>query len=537
MASGGSPGYTGNGYVFGANNTRVFNTTAGIAMPLQDEVGQTVTVTCTAPAFSAAAVADGVTARLWKDTASGRRLIASVGSVTAGSTVTFVDNAGVGELATQLYEAGGTAPALTCLTAAQGRLVGGLGQRLWISSFIPPSTTDSPSQCSISSLTEVSTTVTAVVTGGNAALSDGVTVTVVGATPAGYNGTFVITIPLGNTTGFTYQAASGLSTPATGYPVTGYVAPANPLPQWPPIPLGSADGWAYDVYPSSLEQIQCVSGDGDAVYIFTQETCYSLTDLTPGATPSLVFRRGALGAHACCYAEDRVFWAAYDGIYMAEGVARASEMTSGIRLLYLSWLAPDARVSMAYQSRKLFVFQPQASGGTRYLRYDFVVQKWTRGTLADSVYAAVFWMGTVPGGHGAASDIEQLWMLTSGGWVTRWQPGATMDNQGSTSPKAIPPWRFSTGFLLESIPFVVKGILLDSTAACSVLIAKTTAAADLSQARTVTLIPVADADEVWMPAPADFRMMKVRFEIDAGNTVSVNRAMFSIEAISEGHGG
>ena len=737
--------------IFGTNTTRVFNTTSTIAMPTLSEIGEIITVTTTAPQFSAEALSDGIVGRLWKDTGSGRRLVTTVSVTASGQALSFVDMGGVQVLANQVYEAGGSPPALSCLTAHAGRLVGGLGQRVHISSYIAPSATDSPNQVSIDNLVWSGGVVTATVAS-TASLFKGGTITITQATSSGYNGTFLI-VSITNST-FTYDLASD---PGLGSTATGYFAPLNALPAWPSTATADADGWSYDVYPSSLEQIQCVSGDGDNVYILTQETVYSLADLTPGSTPYLVFRRGALGAHACCYAEDRFFWASYDGVYQAEGVNRIAELTQGIRILYKDWFAPDARVSMAYQSRKLMVFQPQTDGTTRYLRYDFVTQRWTRGTLADNVFMPAFWMGTVnsttttttqgayqegwpgvttgellttydsawikhsatnyelgyspnyaPGGmtssgyygnsvqlyyrtnipvnadyevaasvyhpnstsgdeaYGPAgridpstytcyalllnigsgvpvlvkfvggtktvlatysaipgysmgttdrvtlklsmsgsvinawyegptvagtppsdpwialgsvtdsditaagrpglysqdadasayfagvttvafssqttttftvSTIEQLWLLTAAGWLSRWQPGATLDNQGSTSPTAIPDWRFSTGFLLESIPFVVKGLLLDSNETCGVTMAKTVAAANALQARTVTCPPFANIDEVWEPGCSDFRAMKMRFELSEPNTTVVNRLMFSMEAIREAHGG
>ena len=522
--------------IFGTNTSRVFNTTSTVAMPTLDEIGEIITVTTTAPQFFAEALSDGIVARLWKDTSSGRRLVTTVSVTASGQALSFVDMGGVQVLASTLYEAGGSPPALSCLTAHAGRLVGGLGQRVHVSSFIAPSATDSPNQLNIDNLVWSGGVVTATVPSTSLLFAGG-SVTITQATSAGYNGTFSI-VSIASPTTFTYDLTSD---PGLGSTAIGYFAPLNALPAWPPIATADADGWSYDVYPSSLEQIQCVSGDGDNVYILTQETVYSLADLTPGSTPYLVFRRGALGPHACCYAEDRFFWASCDGVYQAEGVTRVAELTQDIRILYKDWFAPDARVSMAYQSRKLMVFQPQADGTTRYLRYDFVTQRWTRGTLADSVFMPAFWMGTLNSTTTTTtftvSTIEQLWLLTAAGWLSRWQPGATLDNQGSTSPTTIPNWRFSTGFLLESIPFVVKGLLLDSNETCGVTMAKTVAAANALQARTVTCPPFANIDEVWEPGCSDFRAMKMRFELSEPNTTVVNRLMFSMEAIREAHGG
>lgn len=538
MYSGGSPSSTGGqNSIFqgssGATGTNgissVFNAVAGGAgMPTPQQIGEVIAITTTTPVFTAAELSDGVVARLWKDTPSGRRLV-NTASVGSAQNVTIVDYGGVQVLANAGYEAGGPPPSPTCLAGYAGRLAAGVLQRLWISSFIPPSTTDSPNQIPILSLSWSGGVVTATVAS-TSALYDGGTVTITGATNTGYNGTFIVT-GLPTPTTFTYAVSSN---PGLGSTATGYFAPSSPLPAWPPIAIEEADGWAYDVAPSAEEQITALNGDGDALYVFTNEACYVLPDLDPGSVPSLVMRRGALGNHAACYAEDAIFWASYDGVYSASGLTRIKEVTQDIRNLYIDWLLPTGSVMIAYQTRKLMVMQSQGPGnGTRYLRFDFVTGRWTRGTLYDEWYGVVDFMGTITDGS-PATTIEQLWGITNSGWVVRWQPNATEDNQGAgglwTQP--IPNWRFSTGFWLESYQYIVRGLLVDASAAVNVTVAKTVAAANSAQARTFALVPYANQDEVWQPCAGDFQGYKFRFEMDGANSVSVNRLLFEMAAIA-----
>ena len=73
----------------------------------------------------------------------------------------------------------------------------------------------------ITSLTSTGTTATATVTAHG--YTNGQSITISGATPAGYNGTFTITVVNANT--FTYTVAAGLTSPATGTMTSGYPTP------------------------------------------------------------------------------------------------------------------------------------------------------------------------------------------------------------------------------------------------------------------------------------------------------------------------
>jgi hypothetical protein len=420
--------------VLGANTNREFNQQSGAAaFPTLAEIGSVVTFTGTAPTFTMATL----TARLWKDTQSGRRLVA-VATVTSGGSYTLVDNGGLGVLQNQLYTAGGVGPACNALGAHAGRLVAGLAQRVYISSFIPTSDT------------------------------------------------------------------------------------SNPFPQWPAIPLLDSDGWSFDIYPSSRAQIQVINGEGDGTYILTQEACYIMPSLAPNSVPYLVYDRGAMGRQAACYAEDRFFWAAYDGVYEAVNTSQVAEMTKNIRRYYTDWLAPTSVVVVVYNDRKLYVIQ-----GTRYLRFDFVKQVWTRGTLADSVSMACSWVD--PGGT------KQMWFLTSDRRNLRWQTSATRDGMIGTNTAtgtALPDWVFSTGFSLTQIPAVVDGILVDATDVVVVTVAKTYAGNIPTEGRQFAAVPRSGQDEVWEPGSAQLRAMKFRVQFNAPNTTTLRRAMWERSLIS-----
>jgi hypothetical protein len=417
-----------NDSILGANTNREFNQQSGAAaFPLLEEIGAVVTISGVAPTFTMASL----TARLWEDTDNGRRLVA-VATVTSGAAYNLVDNGGVGKLANQVYVAGGVGPPCNALGAYAGRLIAGMGQRVFWSSFIPTSNT------------------------------------------------------------------------------------SNPFPQWPDIPLTDSDGYSYDIGPSSEQQIQVINGEGDGAYIVTQDQCWVQTDPTPGALPVFIYDRGALGRHAGCFAEERFFWAAYDGVYQAVNTSNVSEMTMAIRRLYTSWLQPDSNVVVSYQNRKLYVFE-----GQRFLRYDFVQQKWTRGTIADTVNCAASWVD--PGGT------NQMWLLTATAFNGRWQTSAVRDMQigvDITTGQPIPDWQFSTGFDLTPENAVVDGWLLDATGRVELTLAKTVAGTVPTQARLFVLDPPEDADEGWYPGSAQFKAMKFRVQMNAANPVTVRRCMW-----------
>lgn len=166
-------------------------------------------------------------------------------------------------------------------------------------------------------------------------------------------------------------------------------ATSNPFPQWPDIAVEDSDGWSFDIAPAKDEQIVGLSGEGDALYILTNLACYTMSDLRPNSLPYKVFQRGCVSRRGFCYAEDRFFWAAYDGIYVSSNRTDASEMSEEVRRHYIETFAPDCHVCLGYDlaTRSLI-----ACRDTALLRYNFLTRKWTTGTLAHSVRHMAFWI-------------------------------------------------------------------------------------------------------------------------------------------------
>lgn len=160
----------------------------------------------------------------------------------------------------------------------------------------------------------------------------------------------------------------------------------NPVPQWPPVALIAADGWSFDVSPAPTEIGLAIEGNGDALYIGTSEMVRSMSDVTPDSPPFVILRRGVIGRHAYGFYEQSFFWASWDGVYMCSNQSSVVELTKLIRTYYMQTFQPDSTVVMGYQDRKLFVFK-----GTSYLRFDFVKERWSTGTIADSVVVAHSW--------------------------------------------------------------------------------------------------------------------------------------------------
>lgn len=230
--------------------------------------------------------------------------------------------------------------------------------------------------------------------------------------------------------------------------ISSYTPTANPIspyPQFPDIPANEASGWSFDIAPSNAEQVLWL-GNGDALYILTNEAAYVMADLEPNSTPSKVFERGVLGRRGACWAEESLFFAAHDGIYALQNRAQASELSQSVRRMYSDWFQPDNTTIVCYQNRKLLVFC-----GTRYIRYDFVRGRWTRGTVPHQFLHAAQWRD--PNG-----SIQHLWLLENGRNVMRWQPTATTDNGAD-----IPSWRYWTGYEFTASKTRVRSIYVDTS--------------------------------------------------------------------------
>jgi hypothetical protein len=149
---------------------------------------------------------------------------------TSGTTYSLVDDVGDAALANELYRPWGAGPVVSALGCHSGRLVGGYGNRVYVSDFIP----------------------------------------------------------VGQDT--------------------------DPYPRWANPPVEEADGWAFDIGAAQTEQVLACEA-GDVLYILTDVAVRYMPDMSSGAVPVWLWSPGIVGPMASCYAEQRLFWAAHDGIY------------------------------------------------------------------------------------------------------------------------------------------------------------------------------------------------------------------------------
>lgn len=215
----------------------------------------------------------------------------------------------------------------------------------------------------------------------------------------------------------------------------------DPFPQFPEIAVEDADGWSFDIAPSPSEGILALVA-GDALYVLTNRACYVMVDLTPNAFPYQIFDRGVIGRRACCWAENRLFWAADDGIYEAANRSSTVEMSQEIRRFYREWFAPDSTTVVCYQGRKLYAWC-----GTRFIRFDFVTNRWTCGVTAHSMQAAVMW-------RDPTGTIQNMWMLDSTRNLMRWQPSGVVGSANAATTDegtAISAWFYKTGYSFSTV--------------------------------------------------------------------------------------
>lgn len=124
----------------------LWNKGVGKLFPLSQEFAAVKTFTVLAPPGTYD------TARLWRQTTTGIRLVKAVAITPAGASVTIRDDQGDTTEAHQLYVASGGPPAPTAMCASQGRLImGGL-------SFLEPSAVTYPNREAISSFLPFSAT-------------------------------------------------------------------------------------------------------------------------------------------------------------------------------------------------------------------------------------------------------------------------------------------------------------------------------------------------------------------------------------------
>jgi hypothetical protein len=289
---------------------------------------------------------------------------------------------------------------------------------------------------------------------------------------------------------------------------------SEPYPQFPAIALTDDDGWAFDVAPANTEQIQQIV-DGDALYVITNERVRAMWQVSPNSPIYHVWGRGAVSRRGAIYAEDRLYWAAWDGVYSVQGRAVPEELTRSVRRTYVDWLAPGSSTVIAYQNRKLIIIN-----GTKYLRLDLVTGRWTRGTLADTLSYAACW-------HDPGASLDQCWLLSSGRYPMRWQAAALTDNG-----TAIASWSYKTGYMRAAVKCRVAMLLADVTATVTVTLHKTSSSAT----RTVSIATTSDGTENEQPAPADVASYKWRLVLTGANTTQVRYLAWELDPI-EARGG
>src|SRR5579871_516393 len=318
--------------------------------------------------------------------------------------------------------------------------------------------------------------------------------------------------------------------------ISSYVAPnsqpslfgsaGDPFPQFPAIPIIASDGWAFDIAPTAAEQVLWLGNGDRAAYIGTNEAMYVMTSLDPNSPPFKVFERGVIGRRAACWAESALFWAAHDGIYMAQNRAAVEELTQSIRRLYRATFAPDSTVVVLYQDRKLYAVR-----GTFMLRHDFVTGTWTQHTLNDTLAHGDDW-------RDPTGTYQQMWFQSSTGNLFRWQPGVSpTDANRATSDAgaAIPVWTYSSGFSLKTVYVMgfgagemktrVRSIYLDTTGAPTASIYKDDTTAP-SRSKTWS------SGEHQLPFAPDLTAYKWRLGLTAANGVQVRRCLWEREMVS-----
>lgn len=303
---------------------------------------------------------------------------------------------------------------------------------------------------------------------------------------------------------------------------------SNPFPQFPDVPVESADGWSADLA-SKAEIIQQILA-GDMVYMLTSYGLRVLTDVDAPlfGAPSLfhVGEYGAVSRTGAMFAEDgRLFWVSYDGIYVGQGRTEPVELSQAIRSYIVDTFQPDSTCTIGYQDRCLHVWK-----GTLGLRYDFISKAWSTLTTAHasgvnhSIAKAVSWSETIT----TAVFGKNMWILTSTNRLARWQATVSRDLQVGTDTatgEVIPDWSFSTGFRGVPKPSRVTRFSWDVTGAdvrCYV-------AKDMSgdPEREVEL----PQGEMVAEAPPDIYNYKLRLRLEGANAAKVRRLLWGVEAL------
>lgn len=307
---------------------------------------------------------------------------------------------------------------------------------------------------------------------------------------------------------------------------------SDPFPQFPAVPIIAADGWSFDIAPTSSEGVLSIVRGDHAAYILTNEATYFLSNLDAplNVTPALykVWERGVMSRRGACWAEEALYWVAHDGIYMTEARATASEMTKPVRRLYRQTFLPTSAAVMGYQDRKLL-----AVSGTAALRFDFVTGTWTRHVLAHTFLHSDDW-------RDPTSIYQQMVFQDSAGNVYRWQPGLYLGdtNRATTDGgTTIPGWVYSTGFSLRSIYVPGSGVGDMKTRMRSVFCDTAGSTVSIALFKDNTSSPVRtvvfQTGEHQEPYPPDLTAYKWRLQLTANsNSVQVRRLMWERPSVS-----
>lgn len=312
----------------------------------------------------------------------------------------------------------------------------------------------------------------------------------------------------------------------------------DPFPQFPAVPSLITDGWAADLAPTAAEQILALEYGDNVVYMLSNEGCYVLasTDAPLYGPPPFqeVWRKGVIGREAACWADDKLFWAAHDGVYMARNRNYGGELTGAgnpnlpgplegrvsVNRLYRTWLLPDSTTVVTYQDGCLNI-----NRGNLYMRYHFLTNTWSRGTLANTMLFAANW-------RDPTGTIQHLWYLDSAGNLQRWQPGTYWgDPNRATSDNgtAIANWVYSTGYDMRTIRSLTEGFgnfrtrvqwaWLETDGSASVAFYKDSGA---SGSRAITVA----AGQTELPLPPDFQSYVFRLQFTAANSVRILKALW-----------
>lgn len=412
------------------------NIDAGMVTPVKDDFAGAPQIVQSVPS----AIQSAGACRLWRLTSGGYRLVKEETWSTTTTTVTFSDTYGDRVLSAQGYQATGTPPKCRAMSARSGRVVCSYDNRIYVSSFIPPSTT------------------------------------------------------------------------------------SDPYPSFPPEAIEESDGWSFDVTPSKSEQIAALV-NGDAMYILSNEACYSMPDITPNSPCYTVVRRGVVSTRAAIYCEDRLFWASADGVYACANRSQWEELTQPVRRAYIDWLVPNSTTTMVYQDRKLYICVA-GTNVTRYLRFDFVTGTWTRGSFGHEIALCASFSDP-----GVASG--RAFLCTSTRYLERLQGSCTTDDG-----TAITAWIYQTGYLRVPVKCRLGRFLINAYGTKTVdgvdrAVTITAMKTPTGEDRAVTVYPNLTEEEYEAPFPADIAAYKWRIKLSAVNDLAVRLLEVGVDPVTQ----